>query len=308
MQPSVQSKDLVVPPLEEIAAVLQATLQKNFHSAAVEVVECPDLSEAPFSLAAPGICGSPRLADVGGVPYLVPSVNRSKLYNLRDVAKDIDLPGAFFIGAGAGSFRLAGMNCELMSNSNLSTGEIKSYFAKVNPKDDSMMCEHYDSTEFGLLGNFLASEGKRGTVLKVSATLRTGEKNFVTCMREGLRDHYKETPIGLGGAFVIEKGNAKLHVMPDFSETPLASDADVAAWLKFYECHAPLTCLSVFVSHDPGLDLRIEHTHCFSAHGQGGHYHYDVTPKDVRYTGYFSVAEKIFRVDAPTATHNVGRD
>ena len=57
-----------------------------------------------------------------------------------------------------------------------------------------------------------------------------------------------------------------------------------------------------------GLDLRIEHFHCFSDHGEGGHYHYDVTPDDVQYTGFFNVAEKIYRIDRPLTTHNVGRD
>lgn len=60
-----------------------------------------------------GICGSPRLADVGGVPNLVPLVTRSKVYNFKDVAKEVELPGAFFVGAGAGSSRLAGVNCEV---------------------------------------------------------------------------------------------------------------------------------------------------------------------------------------------------
>ena len=61
-------------------------------------------------------------------------------------------------------------------------------------------------------------------------------------------------------------------------------------------------------THTKGLDLRVEHTHCFSMHGQGGHYHYDMTPKEVEYVAYYNVAEKIFRVDAPVATHQVGRD
>jgi hypothetical protein len=71
---------------------------------------------------------------------------------------------------------------------------------------------------------------------------------------------------------------------------------------------APLICLSEFVSHDPGLDLRIEHTHCFSNHGEGGHYHYDITPDEVEYHGYYTVAEKIVRIDKPTITHQIGRD
>ena len=62
------------------------------------------------------------------------------------------------------------------------------------------------------------------------------------------------------------------------------------------------------LSMHQGLDLRVEHTHCFSHHGEGGHYHYDVTPADVRYTGYFVPAEYICRVDRPTVTHTIGRD
>jgi len=112
----------------------------------------------------------------------------------------------------------------------------------------------------------------------------------------------------MGGVFVIEKGKAKIHVMPKFSETPLKTDSDVNSWLKFYNISAPLVCVGVFESHDPGLDLRIEHFHCFSDHGEGGHYHYDVTPDDVQYTGFFSLAEKVYRIDRPQTTHNVGRD
>ena len=92
-------------------------------------------------------------------------------------------------------------------------------------------------------------------------------------------------PVAVGGVFIIGKGKAKLHVMPDFSTTPLTTDAEVDAWLHYYEAHAPLIMLSTFVSHDPGLDLRVEHTHGFSTHNQGGHYHYDTTPKFVEYTG-----------------------
>ncbi|EDQ90541.1 uncharacterized protein MONBRDRAFT_20550 [Monosiga brevicollis MX1] len=305
----VVSRDFHVPSLDEVAGVFEAGLRANFATATASVVDCPDLTQAPFHLASEGICGSPRLADVGGVPNLVPLVNRDKVYNFVDVAKQIDLPGAFFLGAGAGSSRLAGVNCEMMPNTHIATHTIKSYFAKVDPEDGSMVLNPYSSNEFGLLGNFLASEGRPGKVIKVEAETRTGDKNFVTCMREALHAHFGDAmPVAIGGSFVIEAGNAKLHVMPDFSKTPLQSDDEVAQWLKFYECQPPLTCLSVFVSHDPGMDLRVDHTHCFSQHGQGGHYHYDVTPKAVKYTGYFVVAEKVFRVDAPKETHTIGRD
>ncbi len=56
------------------------------------------------------------------------------------------------------------------------------------------------------------------------------------------------------------------------------------------------------------FDLRVEHTHCFSNHGEGGHYHYDTTPTDVEYHGYYTLAEKLYRIDRPSVSHNIGRD
>jgi len=88
--------------------------------------------------------------------------------------------------------------------------------------------------------------------------------------------------------------------MPDFSKEPLKSRAEVGKWLKYFDMAAPLVCLSVFHSHDPGLDLRIEHTHCFSDHGEGGHYHDDVTPESVEYEAYFNLASTLYRIDRPT--------
>lgn len=55
----------------------------------------------------------------------------AQVYNLKDIAEEIALPGATFIGAGAGSSRLTGTNCELMPNSNLATNDICTHFAKL---------------------------------------------------------------------------------------------------------------------------------------------------------------------------------
>jgi hypothetical protein len=65
--------------LEELAEVLEGGLRRNFSTASVSVVECPDLSLDPWGLASQGICGSPRLADVGGVPYLFPLPRKEKV-------------------------------------------------------------------------------------------------------------------------------------------------------------------------------------------------------------------------------------
>ncbi|XP_077995627.1 ester hydrolase C11orf54 homolog [Glandiceps talaboti] len=303
----VQKKELYVPDYEEVAKVLQGGLSTNFSTVSVDIVDCPDLTKPPYTLAAPGLCGNPRLTDVGGVPYLIPTAQKDKIYNFQDVAEQIELPGAFIIGAGAGPHHVIGVNNEMIANA-IDGGENHTYTCKVNPEDQSYILEKGKSTDFCLLANLYASEGKPGKVIEVKASTRTGEENFVTCMRKTLKEKYGDLPVGIGGAFLIEKGKAKIHVMPAFSTKPLQSEDDVNEWLHFYNMKSTLVCLSTFISHDPGLDLRVEHTHCFSHHGDGGHYHYDVTPDEVEYRGYFVPAEYIYRIDAPQTTHTIGRD
>ncbi|XP_009944774.1 PREDICTED: ester hydrolase C11orf54 homolog isoform X2 [Leptosomus discolor] len=256
-----------VPSLEELAGVLQKGLKENFADAQVSVVDCPDLTQEPFNFPAKGICGKPRIADVGGVPYLIPVVQKEKVYDLNTVAKDIELPGAFILGAGAASSKILGVNAELIpivqTKSEKKPAVNGSYIAQINPADKGCLLEKYSSKytdcEFGLLANLYASEGQPGKP-------------------------------------------------PEFSVCPLNTDEDVNNWLKFFEMKAPLICQPVIVSRDPGFDLRVEHTHCFSHHGEGGHYHQDTSPDSVQYLGYLLPAELLFRIDRPPETHLVGRD
>ncbi|XP_078081114.1 ester hydrolase C11orf54 homolog isoform X3 [Mustelus asterias] len=251
----IEKSALHVPALEELCEVLQDGLKRNFADVHVSVVDCPDFTQEPFCFAAAGLCGEPRIADVGGVPYLLPLPQTDKIYNLNTVAEEVELPGAFILGAGAASFKAVGVNAE---------------------------------------------------VVEVRSSRRTGQSNFVSCMREALERHYGDKPVGMGGTFLIQKGKAKIHVMPEFSPCPLNSDEAVSNWLKFFDMSAPLICQSVYVSRDPGFDLRVEHTHCFSHHGEGGHYHYDTTPDTVEYLGYFSPAEHLYRIDRPDKIHKLG--
>ena len=306
----VESKILHSPSLSEVAQVLKDGLSKNFVNCSAEVVSCPDLTKTPYGLVAEGLCGSPRIADVGGVPYLMPKVNLDKLYNLNDVASSIDLPNAFIIGAGAGPHPYVGVNSEMMPN--VFTGSSSkngSRVVKYIPSSNHYKLEELPQDEMrcALLLNMYASEGKCGNVIRVRAKGRSGSDNFISCLRKALDEHYKEKAVGLGGTFRLVEGSAKCHVMPKFSDLPLNSDDDVNKWLKFFDLPAPMVFLSVFVSRDPGLDLRIEHSHGFGPNC-GGHYHYDVTPESVEYEGYFNVAEKIYRVDRPQVTHQIGRD
>lgn len=302
--------ELHCPAFDEVRQVLQDGLAQNFSHVEVRVTECPNLTEAPFLLTAPGICGSPRIADVGGPPYLTPLPQLDKVYDLADICSLSGLSRAFVIGAGAGPHRHVGVNSELIANVKcLGDGcaAIQSRTCKIF--DSEYLLEPLDTTTFSLLGNFFISEGKQGKVIEVKAKKRKGPENLISCMRKSLAGRYGSDPVGLGGVFLIETGKAKIHVMPDFSTDPLNSDEDVNKWLKFFDMSAPLVCLTgECVSYDPGLDLRVEHTHCFSRHGDGGHYHYDTTPDEVSYHGYFNLADVLYRIDQPPSTHSIGRD
>ncbi|KAF1926873.1 ester hydrolase-like protein C11orf54 [Didymella exigua CBS 183.55] len=300
--PPIQRVDLNPPPLHELVDAIKTKMVQNFKSASVTVEECPDLREAPYSLACTGLSGSPRIADVGGQPNLAPTPNFTKKYDLLNIAKLMEMPenqGAM-LGAAAGPFHVVGMNSELMPNLAWWSDKLvnETHCARVRD-DGSALCEKLDSQDCALMANLFGSAGLPGDVLHITASSRKGSLNFTEVIRKALKDAYGTRTISLGGVFVISRGKAKLHVMPDFSPTPLITDEQKQKWLKFYNMKAPLVCLSVLHSYDPGFDLRIEHTHCFSHHGEGGHYHYDTTPDDVQYEAWFNVAETLYRIDRP---------
>lgn len=114
--------------------------------------------------------------------------------------------------------------------------------------------------------------------------------------------------IGVGGVFVLKKGSAHQHVMRDFSKTPIHTEEDLNKWLAFYNMPATLIAVGTFVSDELDLDLRLQHFHSFSKSNWGGHYHYDTTPDIAEYEAYFSVGERIVRIDRPVNTHHFGRD
>ncbi|KZM28831.1 uncharacterized protein EKO05_0008527 [Ascochyta rabiei] len=298
----VQKIDLKPPPLEDLIDCIRSGLGQSFKSISVSVDQCPDLRQAPYHLAFTGLCERPRIADVGGQPNLAPTPDLTKKYDLLEIARLMEMPegqGAL-LGAAAGPFHVVGMNSELMPNLSWKNKEVsnETHFAKVR-SDGSAVCEKLSSHDCGLMANLFGSLGRPGPLLHITASSRTGPLNFTEAIRGALQDAFGTRTISLGGVFLISEGKAKLHVMPDFSPTPLVTDKQKEEWLKFYEMKAPLVCLSVLHSHDPGLDLRIEHTHCFSDHGEGGHYHYDTTPADVKYEAWFNIAEVLYRIDRP---------
>lgn len=61
-----------------------------------------------------GLGGKPRLVEIGGPPYLLPLVQREKLYDMSYIGKLTDIEPSFLIGAGAGPWPYAGVNCEVI--------------------------------------------------------------------------------------------------------------------------------------------------------------------------------------------------
>ncbi|CAB3377535.1 Hypothetical predicted protein [Cloeon dipterum] len=310
----VQKKALHVPPLLEVQDVLQSGLTAHFAEVQVRTVNCPDLRQQPFDLACEGLGGNARLLDVGGPPYLLPLVQRAKLYDMTYFGSLSEMPGrSFLIGAGAGPWPRYTVNCEMIANllvENKVATVNKTWTARVNTTDGSCIAEQVPAAESrnALLGNFYCSEGNPGQVIEIDCKNRIGAIDFAASIRDVLKNKYGDLPVGMGGVFVLQAGKAKQHVMPDFSSTPLETDEDVDNWLKFYDMSAPLIAVGTLMSTDPGLDLRIQHFHSFSDHGEAGHYHIDTDPVNAHYLAYLGLADYIYRLDRPPVTHQIGRD
>lgn len=311
-----EEKPLHVPSLEEIRGVVAAGLTSNFETVQVEVVDCPNLTEAPFHLAGQGLNGSATLLELGGPPYLLPHVDYTKLYDLVSISEqalNVTKKEFLAIGAGAGPYPYVNSNCEGMFNLCVSAnGHVhsESHLAQVTPDRKKVILKKIPNTDTrcALLGNIFLSEGKPGKVLKVSCKKRTGNKDFIASIRTTLEQHYGERTVGMGGVFLLKNGKAKQHVMSPFSESAINTEDELNTWLNFFDMSATLIAVGTMVTNECDLDLRLQHFHSFSRHGEGGHYHIDTTPDIVEYEGYFNVGEKIVRVDKPVNTHKFGRD
>nr|OQO17115.1 hypothetical protein B0A51_16209 [Rachicladosporium sp. CCFEE 5018] len=301
------------PPLEDIATKLQSALAKNYRDSSVVVERCPDLRHAPFHLATQGLSGNERVADVGGQANLFPKPHLECKYSLLDIAKamEMDLEVGSLVGAGAGPSHIVGQNCELAPNLAWEGGfekvENRTYVAKIAKDSGEAIVDKCSSTDCALMVNLFGSSGLPGPVLKITARGRQGsEGSFPECIRTALHAAYGNAqPVSLGGVFLVKSGKARYHIMPDFPSAPFENRDDVEEWLTFHNFNAPMVCLTVMHSADPGLGLRMEHTHCFAPDGRdaGGHYHNDVESEDgeeIEYEAYFNTAKVIYRIDPPS--------
>lgn len=312
-QLNITKKQLHVPPLDEIKEVLKEGLLTNFAEFQVEVVDCPNLMQEPFTLAAPGLGGNPTLLEIGGPSFLLPSVQRNKVYDIRQLLNHLRYDkDSFVVGAGAGPWPYTNTNCELIMNlvnssSNVTNGTRISSVDKTNGNCVLQTLPN-EETRCALLANLFVSEGKSGKVLQVRAKKRTGNDDFIACMQKAIAQHYQNDLVGLGGTFLMTDGKIKQHIMPDFSTTPLNTELQLNNWLNFFNMSTPLVAVGTFVSSESDVDLRVQHFHSFSHHGEGGHYHIDTTPETIEYLGYFNLGTTLYRIDQPTTTVQFGKD
>lgn len=57
--------------------------------------------------------GNPNILELGGAPYLLPLVQREKIYDIKNIVKSLNFSPALVIGAGAGPWPYAGVCCEV---------------------------------------------------------------------------------------------------------------------------------------------------------------------------------------------------
>lgn len=302
------------PSLEELAQKLRPALEQNYTDSSISVEPCPDLRNPPFRLATQGLSGDERIADVGGQPNLFPEPRLDCKFSLPALAQamEMDPKGGSLIGAGAGPFHVLGTNSELAPNLSWHDGfdnvNNQTHYAKIDKADGSVRVAKCPSTDCALMVNLFGSAGLPGHVLKISARGRKGSsKSFPETLRQALRAAYgDERPVSLGGTFAIKSGRSRFHVMPDFPGAPFENSKQLNDWLTYHDFEAPVVCLSVLHSADPGqgMALRMEHTHCFGAEGddKGGHYHFDEGGEGVEYEGYFNTAGVVYRIDRPEVT------
>ena len=312
MQLKIEKADFKEISLDKISEALQNGLIKNYHQVEVSVQDCPNLKE--WGCPAEGISGNERIIDVGGEPYMHDPKHLGAEFDYEEISKKIGSEKSYALGAGSGAMSCLDGHCgELIINENLITSESKSIIARVGINKECI-AEKYTARKHGGLGNVYYTDGVKGKVIKIKIKGRSGDQGSLPqAMRKALTDNLPikdNEHIALAGIFRILKGQIKSHVQPDYADIKHEYyDAKqmkcVKDFLQFYEPVGPeLQGYSVLWTGDPtggNLDLREsgEHTHfhSYTKENVAGHYHFDVTPNDIEYEGYFNIAKEVHRVN-----------
>ena len=312
MQLKIEKGTFANHSLEDIASALKKGLSENFKTVEVEVEDCPNLRD--WDCPSEGISGNQKIIDVGGEPYMHDPNFIGAEFDYQEISKIINSEKSYALGAGSGAMSCLDGHCgELVINENLITSESRSIIARVGSNKECI-AEKYTARKHGGLGNIFYTDGVRGKVIKIKIKGRSGEQGSLPqAMRKALSDNLKiegNDHLALAGVFRMLKGKIKSHVQPDYADIKHEYyDPEqmkcVKDFLQFYESVGPeLQGYSILWTGDPtGGDLNLresgEHTHfhSYTKENSAGHYHFDVTPEEIEYEGYFNTAEEVHRVN-----------
>ena len=296
------------PDSTSIIDALRTGLALHFETVQVDLVTCPDLSA--LGVASSGMTGSTALFEFGGEPYA-----HNPRYRGANAAMDVmieasGIPDAKIFGAAMADVAAIDGNCgEMIANADFRK-ENRSRVARVGA-DRQCVVERYGASTCGPIANLFVSEGCDGEVIGIDLRKRIGDEISLTqAIRSSLTTIVQgDGHIGMGGVFELLAGKIRSHVMPNYDciedgYYDIEKEKVVRDFLQFYEYMGPgLLLFCTLWTGDPSggtLNLRPsgEHTHFYhrdDAAQQAGHYHGDVTPDEVHYRGYISLADRIFR-------------
>tara|TARA_B100000029_G_scaffold175461_1_gene172744 strand:+ start:592 stop:1560 length:969 start_codon:yes stop_codon:yes gene_type:complete len=308
-----ESSKFNTPSLLAMSKALDGGLKENYQEVRVDVVDCPDLKQ--WGCPAEGISGNEKIIDVGGEPYMHDPKFIGTEFDYEEISKKIGSEKSYALGAGSGAMSCLNGHCgELVVNENLITSDSRSVVARVG-KNKECIVEKYTARKHGGLSNIYYSDGKKGKVIRIKIKGRRGKQGSLSqSMRSALSKYLPvqdNKHVALAGVFRILKGKIKAHVQPDYNDIKIEyydpkKMKCVKDFLQFYQpVGSELQCYSVLWTGDPtggSLNLREsgEHTHFHSYKNkkeEAGHYHFDVTPNDIEYEGYFNIPKEVYRVN-----------
>jgi len=307
-----ESAKFNMPSLFDISKALDKGLKENYQDVQVNVIDCPNLKQ--WGCPAEGISGNEKIIDVGGEPYMHDPKLIGAEFDYEEISKKIGSEKSYALGSGSGAMSCLNGHCgELVVSENLITSESKSVVARVG-KNKECIVEKYTARKHGGLSNIYYSDGKKGKVVQIKIKGRNGKQGSLSqSMRSALSKYLPvqgNNHVALAGVFRILKGKIKAHIQPDYNDIKIEyydpkQMKCVKDFLQFYQPVGPdLQCYSVLWTGDPtggNLNLRDsgEHTHfhSYKHNKDAGHYHFDVTPNEIEYEGYFNIPAEVYRVN-----------
>ncbi|KAG5348365.1 CK054 hydrolase, partial [Acromyrmex charruanus] len=311
------SINLYVPEQTELATALQNELSSDFEEVTVEWVDCPDLTQEPFNLAAPGLCGDTTLLDIGGVSNLFPfptedKIFKSKIY-FKNILQKLDRIQSDNLIIGGGQIKQSNTLGELIMNASFSPAENemttvknKSNFAYIKTARKKFVLESLtDPNPYcNMYGNFFVSKGLREQVLKVHVKHRTG-RDFIFSLQHAIKRFSKFSQIiGFGGTFIVKNGKAIYHNIKNNWQIPIIEKKHVCHGIKYGKIQtSPMVAFATFVSTDRHKNTYFNQWHVHVKSNTNGGYYHESEPNNsnTEYLGYFSLATKLYRINPAPA-------